>query len=594
MAGSVKFTSLALKTNNLMSSQQSENDWRYFLTNSITRQACTATFSGKRIGEDITRIKRTGTQVLFDLTHNEGEFQKNFKIVKMEVTPISGGAIPGRAEWKFYYYRDRAIFERKNMAPCTASDLSGCYKSACQIGLDPSNDGQTGTTVGTCDLLSCGQPETNCYTVESGADKKTLIGCADTQEVAGVQATAVGNNVNPTVNSGRANAFFGTHSASGATVEGNENLFLGSHSGSDFNVSGHGNILMGNMKAFGSLNQSGRISGFKNIIMGSSAGLRKSSAGNTVEIGGIGNTLLGHYAGYNTTIRHNGNTFLGNKAGESTVINAGGQTFIGRKAGEGATFFKDSTDGGYGNVMMGYRAGWKMTAKGKRNVFIGGEVASNQTIQQGHTGMVLIGNDVRALGLLRVCARTDYTDCYELARKDHTHNFPGHDHDGPGGDPPDGGGQSGPGDAGSSSGGTGECGAGDSGFSSRVYKKNIKEFKDHETALNDILNTPLFNYEFKEDFPDKVRMGVISEDLPEHLQLKKEDHPSRPDWPSIHGTFWSGLKAVVSRLEKMLFRMASLEKENKQLKAKLARIQSDLEGKIRDLEQQIEKLKSDK
>ena len=429
VVGSSQFTALTFKTNNLIHAQQSESDWRYFLTNSITRAACTATFAGKNIGDNITQIKRTGTQVLFDLVSDEGQFQRNFKVVKMEVIPVTGGAIPGRAEWKVYYYRDRAFMERKGMGVCTASDQSGCYESTCQIGLDASNDGRTGTTVGTCDLLSCGQPETNCYTVESGGDKKTLIGCADTQEVAGVQATAIGNDINPTSNSGRANSFFGTHSASGATVSGNENLFLGPRSGFDFNVSGMGNILMGDMKSSQPMDQKGNISGNRNIVIGTWAGLRKHSAGDTVKIGSTGNILLGHYAGYNATVNagYGGNSFLGSKAGDSAIINKGGQTFLGRKAGEGATF------DGYSNVMIGYRAGWNMNAQGKWNVFIGGEVASSQTIQTADTGMVLIGNDVRALGSLQICSRTDYTDCQKLALEGHTHDFQGHDHGGPGG-----------------------------------------------------------------------------------------------------------------------------------------------------------------
>ena len=162
-----------------------------------------------------------------------------------------------------------------------------------------------------------------------------------------------------------------------------------------------------------------------------------------------------------------------------------------------------------------------------------------------------------------------------------------------GGERPDPGSTGGSSGGGSDKGGVGGCGAGDGGLSSRVYKKNIKEFKDHEAALSDILKTPLFKYKFKENFPDKTRMGVISEDLPEHLQLKQKGSPSHPDWPSIYGTLWSGIKAVVSRLEKILSRVNALEKENKQLKAETSRIQSELKREITALKKQVKKLKSE-
>ena len=42
-------------------------------------------------------------------------------------------------------------------------------------------------------------------------------------------------------------------------------------------------------------------------------------------------------------------------------------------------------------------------------------------------------------------------------------------------------------------------------------------------------------------------MGVIAEELPELLQLKKD--PPFPDWPSIYGSFWASIKALHERLE---------------------------------------------
>ena len=43
-------------------------------------------------------------------------------------------------------------------------------------------------------------------------------------------------------------------------------------------------------------------------------------------------------------------------------------------------------------------------------------------------------------------------------------------------------------------------------------------------------------------------MGIISEELPEHLQLKSEGSLSFPDWPSIYGTIWAGIKALYAMI----------------------------------------------
>ena len=86
-------------------------------------------------------------------------------------------------------------------------------------------------------------------------------------------------------------------------------------------------------------------------------------------------------------------------------------------------------------------------------------------------------------------------------------------------------------------------------LSSQVYKKNIKPFKSYEKSLQNILSTPLFTYQYKEDHPKKDRMGVISEELPEILQIKDKGAPSIPDWPTVYGTLWAGIKALARRLQ---------------------------------------------
>ena len=104
-------------------------------------------------------------------------------------------------------------------------------------------------------------------------------------------------------------------------------------------------------------------------------------------------------------------------------------------------------------------------------------------------------------------------------------------------------------------------------ISSKVYKKNIKPFKNFEKALQDIISTSLFTYEYKKNHSKKSRMGIISEELPKHLQIKDLDSglrrndklsrndgakgkssakkkPSMPDWPSVYGTFWASIKTL--------------------------------------------------
>ena len=122
-------------------------------------------------------------------------------------------------------------------------------------------------------------------------------------------------------------------------------------------------------------------------------------------------------------------------------------------------------------------------------------------------------------------------------------------------------------------------------ISSKMFKKNIKSFKNFDKALKDIVDTPLFTYEYKKDHPKKNRMGVISEELPKHLQMKgldsrptpsrgqalrgndrhphktrhprengepeSKDTPSMPDWPSVYGTIWASIKILFTQLQNL-------------------------------------------
>ena len=101
--------------------------------------------------------------------------------------------------------------------------------------------------------------------------------------------------------------------------------------------------------------------------------------------------------------------------------------------------------------------------------------------------------------------------------------------------------------------------------SSKTLKKNIRPFSSIEKSLEDILKTPLFTYQYKDKnfHPAKKRMGLIAEDLPKDLQLPVEDRVE-PDWPSVYGTLWAGIKALHSKIEKEVARLLSSLKEFKE------------------------------
>ena len=120
--------------------------------------------------------------------------------------------------------------------------------------------------------------------------------------------------------------------------------------------------------------------------------------------------------------------------------------------------------------------------------------------------------------------------------------------------------------------------------SSRTLKKNIKSFKKYDKALDDILKTPLFTFEFKNNHPEKNRMGIISEELPKNLQIKED--PILPDLPSIRGTLWAGIKALHKKL------MDFKANINSQITELTNKIDSKLESLQKGFDAQLEKLKS--
>ena len=332
-------------------------------------------------------------------------------------------------------------------------------------------------------------------------------------------------------------------------TEASNNTFVGYQSGWS-NTTGKLNTFLGA--------QSGvhNTTGIANIFVGDYAG-RSNTAGRT-------NIFLGRGAGLRSTIG-NDNIFLGNRAGRENV---GGHRniHIGRRAGYLHT-------GGNGNIFLGYEVGTPtagITSTGNNQLNIGnlimGRLSSSSSAtpaipSASDTGVVIHGTlDVsKKLVIhsegLEVSAGSNAfrvdgggfhcsgTGCPPSGNHDHdSHNDSrysqtGHLHD------------SRYARISHSHSGYSLVGHTHGTPSSRVYKKNIKVFENFGKAYEDIKKTPLFMYEYKEDHPNKQRVGFISEELPEHLQIRDKGSPSMPDMPSIYGTFWAAIKFLIIKFE---------------------------------------------
>ena len=295
------------------------------------------------------------------------------------------------------------------------------------------------------------------------------------------------------------NVYLGQGAAGGATTgSGGSNTFVGQDAGSmaagtsQNTFVGQGsarNSSLGSRNVFFGQNTGVDNQGSDNTFIGKDAGLANTT--------GIKNTFVGHNAGMANTMGDN-NVFFGKDAGLVNTIGRA-NTFVGLFAGKSNTT-------GERNTFVGYEAG-KDNTTGSGNVFIGYNAGSGSTTDD---NKFALGNSTTPNWLT--------------------------------------------GDI-SSSGNLYVNGNQVQVTSSRTLKKDIVIFEDHEKSLQDIINTPLYNYRYKNkmDFPEKTRMGIISEELPDHLQLKqpKTQTPSQPDWPSVYGTFWSSIKALYSHISEL-------------------------------------------
>ena len=213
------------------------------------------------------------------------------------------------------------------------------------------------------------------------------------------------------------------------------------------------NITRIQTTAYG-FNAGGSGTGEHNTFIGYSAG--KATTGNA-------NTFMGYSAGRrNTTGYHN--SFLGYSAGFSNTTGYH-NSFLGYSAG-----FSNTT--GFQNTFLGYSSGYNNTT-GNDNTFLGYKAGYNNTTDSNrlNIGNVIYGTTsttdnnnryptapgVTVYGVLRVCESGESDDdCFQVM----------------------------------------PSGSG-SGLSYRILKKNIKLFKKKELALQDILNTSPFTFEYK-------------------------------------------------------------------------------------------------
>ena len=383
----------------------------------------------------------------------------------------------------------------------------------------------------------------------SGADNTFLGYRAGMNNTVGASNTFIGNQAGLAVTEGSKNVFIGTRAGYNVDV-GDLNVFIGYESGKE-NTSGSYNTFIGTNSGWSN------ISGEKNTFIGQASGKFANSDLN-VFIGrysgqehgsGNYNTFIGANSGRQIGMSGSGsiteNTFVGFKTG---FINTHGSqnTFIGSTAGT-----KNIT--GSGNTFIGYKAGEKMVV-GNQNIFIGAYAGANNNYLTGSNQFV-VGNrnhrdwlvgDMDSSGNLYVNGSPVLVQ------------------------------------------------------SSRALKKHIKPVTDFKMALNDIIRIPLFTYFYKDEEGEgrKMRMGIISEELPQHLQIKSKDRLSFPDWPSIYGSIWAGIKALYEVLEDVkknfLLQFESLELTFNSLKAERTDLSDNIQkarSKINETRNEILKVK---
>ncbi len=353
------------------------------------------------------------------------------------------------------------------------------------------------------------------------------------------------------------NTFIGFKAGTSNTA-GARNIFIGSEAG-QANTTGRENTFIGagQNNTTGSINtfigfQAGKANttGNQNTFLGRQAGASNTHAKQ--------NTFIGIRSGYKNTTGEQ-NTFIGFQAGQANIT-GNYNTFLGYKAGRAATESK--------NTFIGFQAGQANTT-GESNIFIGHQAkgGSNTGSNQLNIGNLILGKTPTAAPPAGNFPASDGVYIHGALTTNNKLEVKA-------------GGLT-------VTGGLTVDGSPIPGPSSRTVKKNIKPFNSFQKALEDILKTPLFTYEYKKDHPEKSRMGIIAEDLPERLKIKSK--PPAPDWPTIYGTLWAGLKALYKELSDLKTSFLNFKKSAEQ---SLKSLRGDLSSKFKSIALTLKSVKN--
>ena len=325
----------------------------------------------------------------------------------------------------------------------------------------------------------------------------------------------------------------------------------------------------------------------RNTLYGTNAGI-------SIITGNIYNSFFGFNAGKSTTTG-NSNSFFGADAGTSNTTGSL-NSFFGYQAGF------NNTEGNY-NSFFGYQAGFNNT-KGNNNSFFGvnaginNKTGSNNSFFGTNAGKAnKTGNNNSFFGFNAGLLNTTSSNrlnianvIYGKARSTDNNKYPS-----------EGINIHGPIKVCDASGTPSSCDKvctdsrkcpPQNSPSSREYKKNIVPFKKEQKALSALVKTPLFTYQYKEDYPEKQRMGVISEELPKALQLPaKLGKPIPPDWPSIYGYLWAGIKALHALILDLEEFLRLGESFKKIFQEELQQVKEPLQKKIYSLKRENQNLK---
>ena len=594
-------------------------------------------------------------------------FKNSLHIVIMQLEgPDNLDVQSGDAVKRFFtvYYKKNNLgkFQTLEGRPCISSDLRGCYFQQYKVMYElVQMVGQLHYDVGTCGFSYC-EGGACCYTVDENDETnpisnpgsvglgRTLMGCKGTSSISKSGAVALGFEAGINNTTGFSNTFIG-YKAGRENTTGNKNTFLGYKAGTN-SALGDDNIFIGS--DVGLYNKGGE----KNTYIGKEAGKSLHTINKPLSF----NTFIGSQAGMyigdptDTYIKGNKNTFIGDQAGKHNTTGEK-NIFLGYLVGRGGLNLTDPNvdpafvleNEGDSNIFIGTETG-KFNSTGNNNIYIGGSVGppipttyldltppfpppdlagiKRDESYQFNIGNLILGKmptdptqqalqnspEIPSLSDAGVVINGDLfigksiscgeasdppepqkcnftlhvnhrlVDNFALFNHDHTTYTPRFHED-----------MHNP--------------------SSKEYKKNIKSFKNYEKALKDIVNTSLFTYEYKKDHPNKSRMGVISEELPKHLQMKgldsrptpsrgqalrgndrhphktrhprengdpeSKDTPSMPDWPSVYGTFWASIKTLVINFKNFKNQVLS---ELKEVKKQLISIVKKTEGNKKSLD----------